>query len=138
MSGILMAASGGGPAAYIASTLFEVTGEELFPGTAAAGISFESDGWISLETTEGIFNPEERWLVQGTAADFECYFTISSGTLTSGTTGSWVAVSGSPTWRKTRTAAGSSSCIGTIQIRRISDGLVLDTVSVDLTAIITP
>lgn len=79
----------------------------------------------------------ETWLISGLSSDFEVQAVVTSGTLTSGTTGTWVSLgSGSMAWTKTRTAntEGTDTCIFTLSIRRVSDLVVVDTSTITLSA----
>jgi hypothetical protein len=74
------------------------------------------------------------WLLSGTAAAYEVFATLTSGTLSSGTTGSWLPLNVTRSWSRTRTGIGVSSAQVALQIRRVSDGLVLDNAQIVLNA----
>lgn len=77
------------------------------------------------------------WLLSGLNSAYEVRATLVSGGLTSGSTGVWQALSTTRAWNLHRTASGSSACELTIEIRRASDSVVIDTATVTLTATVT-
>jgi hypothetical protein len=76
----------------------------------------------------------EGWLFSGVAGDFQVRATLTSGTLTSGTTGSWLALSTSRSWSCTAPLGGSKNATLTIEIRDASSLTVLDSATVTLSA----
>jgi hypothetical protein len=79
-----------------------------------------------------------NWLLIGTNTDYECRATITSGGLTGGdSTGAWLSLGTTRMWyvHATNTVV---TCTLTIEIRRASDGVVLDTATVTLDAESTP
>lgn len=76
------------------------------------------------------------WLTAGSAADYEVRATVTSGTLTSGTTGSWLSLGITRAWNVTRTnnAPGTDAATITVEIRLAATGTVLATVTVTMTA----
>lgn len=74
------------------------------------------------------------WLTAGNNSDVEVRATLNSGALTSGTTGTWQNLSSTRTWTVTRTTVGTGTANLTIQIRRVSDSVVIDSATVTITA----
>lgn len=100
------------------------------PGTATATYSLTSAG---LETATGSSN--NTWLLAGSAADYDVRLTINSGTLTSGTSGSWLNLGTTRTWTLQRSGAiGISTTNTTVEIRSASTLTVLATATVIFTA----
>lgn len=107
------------------------------PATATAGYQLELDGDIAAngDGTGGSFVDVGDWISPKGAAGaaYECRASIVSGTLSSGTTGSWLALSSTRTW--TRTAASAlNTCVFTLEIRLAASGVVLGTATITLTA----
>ena len=76
-----------------------------------------------------------EWLVTGDPGNFEVKATIVSGTLTNGTTGTWMALDSTRSWSKTKSANyGTDTCVLTIQIRNIVSQVILDTATITLSA----
>lgn len=104
-------------------------------GSQTASYTLESDGDIIHTTT--LFGAIDAgdWITPKTAApsDYEVRATIVSGTLSSGTAGSWLALTSNHTWTKSMPIAGSSECVLTIEIRK-GAGSVLSTATITLTA----
>jgi hypothetical protein len=101
-------------------------------GTAVAVYRVQSDGRISDGTST-----LESWLVgAGTNSDYEVMATVTSGTLSSGTTGSWLNCGTTQTWSKINNDSNNSvqtAVIG-VSIRRASDSTVMDSATITLSA----
>ncbi len=71
-----------------------------------------------------------------TASDFECRATIVSGSVSTGTTGSWLGLGTSRTWTRTRTSnvEGDDVVVLTIEIRDVATSTVQATATITLTA----
>lgn len=117
MSGVLamlMGVTGPEPVVTLAAD-YNPTSTALDPEDASASFQLQSDGDI----ISGVSDAGD-WLVPKSAApsDYEAKITMTSGTLSSGTTGSWVALSSTRTWTLNRTTPGLSTAIGTLEIRK--------------------
>ena len=77
-------------------------------GTAVAGFRLNTSG-IAEKLVRITYTTLETWLAFGTAGNYECRATLDSGTLTSGTTGSWLALSSSREWKVERGSPGTAS-----------------------------
>lgn len=53
-----------------------------------------------------------RWITNGAPGNYEAFVSINSGTLSSGTTGSWLALTATQTWQKS-----SGTCAFRLQVR---------------------
>lgn len=110
-------------------------------GTTSAVYVLGNDGNIRY-TTDGTNTVEDHgdWITpQTNMANYEVFASVTSGTLTGGTTGAWQSLGTTRTWNVTRPAVsgfGTSSATIALQIRRASDGVVVDTASIDLRAAI--
>lgn len=77
----------------------------------------------------------EQWVTPTTAAsDYEVLATITSGTLSSGTTGVWLALTSDRTWTVYKATAPSKVCIFRVDIRRIGTVTILDSATISITA----
>jgi hypothetical protein len=112
------------------------TGTALTPADASAFFRLNSDGNAEDAPTSGTFTVRFAWLVSRTNADFECRMTATTGTFGSGSVGTWVALSTSRTWGKTRTnnAVGTDTVIGTLEIRAAVSQIVLASCTITLNA----
>jgi hypothetical protein len=104
-----------------------------------AGIKYNSDGTTTKVRTQMGDIAGTNWISPSGAGSGTGRYvkaTVTSGSLTSGTTGSYVEISTNPQWTRTRATPGTSAC--TIQFDFSFDGVnsVL-TVSVTLTATFT-
>ena len=121
------AATGGGTVSISNET---VTSETVTPTAAEATYSLLSDG--QLETTSGGLS---RWLIgSSSGSNYECRATIVSGTLSSGTTGSWLALSSNRAWAVTRVSLGTKTCTIDVEIGLVGTSTALDTARIILTA----
>jgi hypothetical protein len=75
-----------------------------------------------------------EWQGGGTNSDFEARMTVNSGSLSAGTTGSWVALSSTQTWTLSRATAGISTASATLEIRLAGSATVLDSATIDFEA----
>jgi hypothetical protein len=110
--------------------------ETIRPAAApVASYRLASDGDIDHTSGTNTISDAGDWITPKTnMALYECRATMISGTLTSGTTGSWMALSSDRTWTLTRTADGTSTASFTLEIRRASDGTVMDTATIGFEA----
>ena len=127
----------GAVAATIGVPLVSFTGANITdtvtsPSNASAELTFKSDGSYvkvigAVETSFG------AWVTpQSAASQFEIKATLDSGSVTSGTTGSWLSFP--QTWTVTRTTAGTTTAGLTIEIRRTSGGSALDSAAFNIEA----
>lgn len=117
------------------------TDSELDPGTAQCGIRLGTDG-TATNTRSAIGNQAisgewARPIDAGNGALYEARVTVTSGTLTAGTTGSWLALSSQRDWYVERSTLGSKACTFTLEIRRVSDSVVVASASYTITATIS-
>lgn len=109
--------------------------EVIDPNDASATYTIANTGVESQTTSSsGLFTLGNWVTPTGNAANYECRLTVSSGTFTGSSTGSWLACSSSRSWTVSQTSIGTNSADGTIEIRRASDLVVVATASVVLTA----
>lgn len=103
-----------------------------------AGYRVNTSG-ISEKREGATYTTLETWLTSGyTASNYEVRATLLSGdALTSGTVGSWLALSSSREWRQ-QVPGGSSGIVWSsnllIEIRNATTGVVVDTANVSLTS----
>lgn len=138
MSGVTCVMLGMKPnAAVVNISDVTVYDTQVSPTDASASYTLENDGDIIESTGAGNADTGD-WVTPKAAAGaaYECRATITSGALTSGTTGSWLSMATTRTWTVTRTnnAAGVDTCVFTLEIRLTATGTVLDTATITLTA----
>lgn len=75
----------------------------------------------------------ETWLLAGANSDFEVRATVTSGSLSSGSTGVWEPLSTSREWTRSAGANVSVTVVFTVEIRRASDQVIVDSASISLT-----
>ena len=135
MSGIQMALLGASADATITITDQTISGYVFPPSTAEVVYQLTSAGKVN-KIVNGVTTELEQWCTPVTsAANYEAYVTVNSGGLTSGTTGSWVALSSTRSWTLQEVGSGNTAvCNFTVQIRRVATTVVLDSATIDLTA----
>lgn len=112
--------------------------EALNPATGTATFTLNSSG-VAQATTVGSFsNPPAgttnyagEWMIVEPNSAYEARATLVSGTLSSGTTGSWLVLSTSRAWSVTSTIGGGGghaekNCTILVEIRDATTLLVID------------
>jgi hypothetical protein len=104
--------------------------------TASSTAFFSLLNTGAYSSTGNLAAPSGTWLGAGAASDYDCRLTITSGTLSSGTAATWLNLGTSRTWSKNDPAAGTLALtgIGTLEIRRASDLVVVATSTLTLRA----
>lgn len=110
------------------------TATTLDGSTATAVYMLANDGNIMATFGSNAVIDVGDWITpQTNMANFECRVDMTSGSLSSGTTGAWQSLSTSRSWSLVRpnvSGAGISSATGTVQIRRASDATVMATATI--------
>jgi hypothetical protein len=101
----------------------------------SAGYRINTNGFV-YEVVNGVDTSLGQWVTPSSAGgNYEVYATLVSGTLSSGTTGSWVATSGTPLWTRVAVISGTINTVELgMDIRATGTGTVLDSWSVTLEA----
>lgn len=129
----------GTSAPVISITNQTVTNSTSTPATATAGYRLNSNGKVYGESPAGNFGFLEDWVTpNGAASSYEALVTVTSGSLSSGTSGSWLALSSTRDWTVTRTTLGTNSCTFTVDIRKVGTTTVLDSATITIEAEVTP
>jgi hypothetical protein len=101
----------------------------------SAGYRINTNGFV-YQVVNGTDTSLGQWVTPSSAGgNYEVYASLVSGTLSSGTTGSWVATSGSPLWTRVAAIAGTLNIVELVMdVRATGTGTILDTWSVQLEA----
>lgn len=104
-------------------------------GNASAAYRISNTGSIdSVRSPEGTTSLGS-WVVPTTSASkYEAMATVTSGSLSLGTTGSFINCAASPMWTRNATVVGTFTAVITVDIRLIGTTTVLTTASITLTA----
>lgn len=127
-------ATGGGARASVEDVSVDATETGA---TATAAFRLTADGLLQQSLNGGTYTGIGTWLtptVAALAALYECRMTILSGAPTSGTTGSWLALTADRTWTLTKAVAGSSAIDMTLEIRLASTGSVMTSSTISMSA----
>ena len=101
-----------------------------------AGYRVNSDGF-DYQNINGTYTSLTQWVTPSSAGgNYYVKATVSSGSITTGTIGYWVATSGNPTWTVVRggPTPGINTCVLSMEVSATSGGTVLDTWTVTLEA----
>lgn len=133
MSGVLtaMTANAQGIGAQLTDQNVSSTGAL----SRTAGYRLNTSG-IAESLIQAAYTTLETWLLIGASSAYECRATLNSGTLSSGTTGSWLALSSSREWTCVDSISDASPVEAnlTIEIRNASTLVVQDSATVTLYA----
>jgi hypothetical protein len=110
-------------------------------GLASATYQIRSTGFVwSTDPSSGTLVQGAQWVVPTTEVSaYEVFATVTSGALSNGTTGSWVALSSNRSWDCVIFSNDPATRSATLafQIRRIGTTDVLDTWTVSIFAEVT-
>jgi hypothetical protein len=130
VSGILAPLVGSASGSTVSITLFSETVNELGAAPATASYSLQSIGDIVFTNQ---FD-EQFWITpQSDMSDYEVLATLTSGPLTSGTTGVWLGLGTTRTWSIT-TASGLRTTQFILQLRLVGETTVLASATITLEA----
>lgn len=105
------------------------TADNLTNGSSStASYSLKASGDIfAQEGFNGVSHDIGDWVApKSIALNYECFATLNSGVLTSGTTGAWLALTADQGWATHVSGVGSSStAVITVQIRRVGGSQIL-------------
>lgn len=137
MSGIHMALLGTG-ASGTTPDVVNFSDQSIYSGTsspATAGYRVNSDGF-DYENVQNVYSVLTQWVTPASAGgNYEVFATVTSGSLTTGTTGSWLATSTNPTWTRSNGSVGTTQAVTmTMQVRATGTTTVLDTWTVYIEA----
>ena len=120
------------PTVSIADQFISVTRPSA---ASTAGYRLNSSG-IAESLSNLTYATLETWLLSGVASDYEVRATLSSGTLSSGTTGTWQNLGTSRSWTVVDSAfdASVTEAVIVVEIRDATTLLVLDTATITLQA----
>lgn len=139
---MMMMGAGGGNADVLALAGYNETSSDLAPATVGLGYRLTNAGKEQGGSgTAGsiIYSNIGDWVLpNGSANLYEVRATLVSGSLSSGTTGTWLPLSSTQTWTRTQSTVGSSSVVLTIEIRLVGGpGTILASASVNLSTTIS-
>ena len=127
--------AGGGP--VFALSTRTVNHNTAAPTTATAGYQLTNTGKVQRNGTGsgGSYVDVENWVnpTSLAGAGYECKVTIALGTLSSGTSGSWLALSSTRTWEVSASST-TKSCTFTVEIRDAASLVVLASAVITLNA----
>lgn len=112
--------------------------DPLSPYNSIAGIQLNTDGTISTTLTpSGTESVGTDWLSGGgttEAANWSVKATATSGTVSTGTTGSWLALTSARAWTKQQTTIGNTQVVLSLEFSRDGGTTTSSTISVTLDA----
>lgn len=109
-------------------------GYDFLGGPASASFQYAADGNVyTIENGAPAVN-EGAWLLVGSNTDFEIYLSGTGDTPTGSALNTWHAGNTGPSWGLSVASSDTKSFSGTLQIRRASDSVVVDTAAVSILA----
>jgi len=103
---------------------------------ATAAYRLGSDGVVYQALNGGAYTSLATWCSPGAqAVNYECFATLSSGTLSSGTAGSWLPLSSNQTWTRFADVGFDYLTELSIVIRRVGDTAIAASATIDLEAV---
>jgi hypothetical protein len=111
-----------------------ISSTRVASGTAVSTYTLSSTGDINRTVNTNTTDIGDWITPKSAAANYECFATLSSGTLSSGTTGSWLALTSSRGWTRNRSTTGTSTAVIVVEIRKTGTSTVLDTATITLEA----
>lgn len=111
-----------------------VTATLVASGTAVAAYILKSSGDINSTVNTSTTDIGDWVTPKSAAGNYECKATVTSGSLTSGTTGSWLALTSDRSWTCQRSTIGTRDATLSIEIRKTGTTTVLDTATITLQA----
>ncbi len=112
-----------------------VTDSTLAPTNAIANFILNSNGNRQKEVSGGSVTTVGAWIdPTSEAGNYEARGTVLSGSFTTGTFGTWLALSSSRTWGVTRSTNGTTTASMTLEIREASTGTVMATATISFSA----
>lgn len=136
MSGALCALAGGGGGGASFITLTDGSASASGAGARTATYRLGSDG-IVYHGANAVFTLSDTWCNSpGVPADYEARADVDTGSLSSGTTGSWLTMTVNRDWAVQDTLLDGSPATADIivQIRNAATLVVLDSATITLTA----
>lgn len=104
-------------------------------GTASADYRLNTNGNAEASENGGAYGVLEAWCIPAAQAiNYECYASLVSGSLSSGTLDTWLPLSSSRTWNVTQATLGFREAIINIGIRRVGTSTILASADITLTA----
>jgi hypothetical protein len=133
MTGILAALAAPGASDsgdFIGITDVGIT-DSVVGGTAGASYQLDNLGKVNLIRAHASTITSDAVIPNANIVLYEAFVTVTSGSLTSGTTGAWVALSSTRTWNKQVTNAAASVAFD-LQLRLASNQIVVKTIHVTI------
>lgn len=131
MGGLIASTSGSASISITNRGVLHVSG-----GILPANVSYvlSNDSYVKKVVNSTTYNVEQWDSVPASVADYQARVTVTSGALTSGTTGSWLNLGTTRTWNLQAAAGNYDQCVFTVEIMAAGGGSVLDSATITLTA----
>lgn len=126
---LLIKNSGGGGGGSVNFNNDSVFDNVVDPADASCNWVASSGGGVTGSGISGY-----TWLVSGVNSDYEIQATLVSGSMSSGTFGSWLPLSTTRSWVLNRTVIGIVNAIVDFECRRVSDSVVIASWTVNFEA----
>jgi hypothetical protein len=121
-------------ASYDTSDLLSIQAQRFTAGNVTSRIDALSGGTLRYQTDHGggTSQFDYTWLIIGSNSEYTIRFDVTSGSLTSGTTGSDLALTSNRSFVVTQNGAGQKTCTGNLILKRSGVTLITRPVSLDV------
>lgn len=129
-----------GPAGGTGCSLNTLTNHSVFgfvidPANSSAAIQLNADGQMYSRADAAGLSPYETWRGSCASNEYECYLERTAGSNPTGSAlNTWLSCAISRTWQVAQNSLGVTSFTGTLKIRRTTDNVVIDFVTITLVA----
>ncbi len=131
---ILRYSDSGGGAGALTLNDGNYSTEVVDPLNAATSITLSNAGTFTAVGDDGETYP---WLTGGSPSAYEVLVTTLSGTVSTGTVGSWLPLSSNQTWAVLRTTVGAKATTVLVEIGLLGTSTGLASATISMTATVT-
>ncbi len=129
---LVRGSSGGTPVLRLDDGTY--THDVIDPLDAAVDLSIDSSGSL---THTGDTGGSYAWISGGSPASYEVRAMATSGSVSTGTVGSWLPLSTTRSWSVERTTVGSKTVVLTVEIGLLGTSTALETASISMSATVS-
>jgi hypothetical protein len=119
---------------YTGSTVTMIGGSWTYVAGSPAEYHLQNDGRVRTRSSSSLIDRGEWCTPPADVGLYQCRATVTSGALTSGTTGTWLSCASTNSWTRGTAAGTANFCTFTLEIRRAVDGFVVGSTSVTIGA----
>lgn len=111
------------------------TKDVIDPADAIVSLTVANNGTLTVAADGGT---SYAWITGGAPAAYEVRVTATSGSMSSGTMATWLALSTTRSWTVERTVIGTKTCIATVEIGLLGTATMLETGTITMSSSVEP